>query len=119
MKFMRALLRGFPIEPDMSAGLSPVSPRVFRISEPAEVANPLARRIVQLADGKSVNEITATIYAEELRRGGWVADIGLCRGMFQQELCDTIAELVRQGCVSLEHETPRELVGTNGTKQRV
>ena len=79
--------------------------RVHRLKEAASLKNIWDRRIVELADGKSVAEILEILYEEELRTGAWVTDIGMWRGVFDRCLAVSIRELAVNGHLFLEPET--------------
>ena len=74
---------------------------VFRVAEAREVKDPWLRRIIELADGKSVEEISEALYSEELRAGAWDADIGFWRTAFCREVAKTIGKLASQGYVRI------------------
>ena len=111
MKSMRTLFREFAAGHTSLENPDHSQQRVFGLVKASEIEDPLSRRIILLADGKSMAEITAIIYGEELRRGGWLADIGLWKRMFQQELCRKIFDLAGQGCIALEHDVNDSSVG--------
>jgi hypothetical protein len=75
---------------------------VFRVAEASAVKDPWLRRIIELADGKSVEEISEALYLEELRAGAWDADIGFWRTTFYREVGQTIGKLASQGYVRME-----------------
>jgi len=75
---------------------------VFRVAEASEVKDTWLRRIIELADGKSVEEISEALYLEELRAGAWDADIGFWRTAFCREVAKTIGRLTSQGHVRIQ-----------------
>ncbi|MDA0265089.1 MAG: hypothetical protein O3A93_12410 [Chloroflexi bacterium] len=59
---------------------------------------PWSRRILALAqEGRAVDDIIDAIYAEASEAGGWLADIGVWRGLLESEVRRTYWELVRNG----------------------
>ena len=60
------------------------------------------RRIIDLADGKSINEILEAMFSEELMAGAWMVDIGIWRNLFDQSVVKTIGELADLGYIRLE-----------------
>jgi len=77
----------------------PSQQHVFRLVEAGEVKDRWLRRIIELADGKSVAEIAEALYLEELRAGAWDADIGFWKGTFRREVTKAIGNLASQGYV--------------------
>jgi hypothetical protein len=75
---------------------------VFRVAEASEVKDTWLRRILELAEGKSVEEISEALYLEELRAGAWDADIGFWRTAFCRDVAKAIARLAGQGYVRME-----------------
>ena len=71
--------------------------RVTRAVESSGLENPWIKRILELADGKTVDEIVDVLYLEEMRRGGWLADIGFVKGFFQREIEDILNSLEDAG----------------------
>lgn len=59
------------------------------------------RRIVDLADGRSVGEIIAIIYGEELKAGAWMVDIGIWSDLFARSVITVINELADRGYIQL------------------
>lgn len=74
---------------------------VFRVVGAGEVKDPWLRRIIELADGKSVEEISEALYSEQLRAGAGDADIGFWRTAFCREVAKTIGKLASQGYVRM------------------
>ena len=74
---------------------------VLRVAEASAVKDAWLRRIIELADGKSVEEISEALYLEELRAGAWDADIGFWRTAFCREVAKTIGKLASQGYVRI------------------
>jgi len=79
----------------------PSQQRVFRLVEAREVKDRWLRRIIELADGKSVAEIAEALYLEELRAGAWDADIGFWRTAFCRDVAKAIGKLASQGYVRM------------------
>ena len=67
-----------------------------------EVEDPLQRRIIALADGRSMSEIIDILYGEEVCAGAWAADIGIWKGRFRDDATKVIGEIVRLGYISVE-----------------
>jgi hypothetical protein len=84
------------------AGQKPSQKSVCRVAESREVKDTWPRRVIELADGKSVEEIAEALYLEELRAGAWQADIGLWKSAFYREVAQTIGTLAGQGYVCME-----------------
>lgn len=60
------------------------------------------RRIVELSDGKPIARIVETLYREELSAGAWAVDIGLWKGLFDQNVLEAIRRLASKGYIYLE-----------------
>lgn len=73
--------------------------RVYRLKEAGEVKEPWRRRIVALSNGRTVDEITRTLYLDEVERGAWLVDIGMWKTAFDRSVMDTIGELANRGYV--------------------
>ena len=52
---------------------------------------------MELADGKSIEQIIEILYREEIRMGAWVVDIGVWKNLFDQCVVKTICELTDGG----------------------
>jgi sulfate adenylyltransferase len=63
---------------------------------------PWEQLIIERYDGRALGEIIQDLYAEELRKGGWVADIGLWRHLFDQSVIDTVMGLADRGYIDLK-----------------
>ena len=55
------------------------------------------RRILELSSGRTISEIKEVMYREEILAGASVADIGLWKSVFCQNVADTIHELPARG----------------------
>jgi hypothetical protein len=99
MRLINTLVRIAFSEP---ASQKPAPQLVFRLAEAREVKDLRLRRIIELADGKSVEEIFEALYTQELRAGAWEADIGFWRSLFYRDVVETIRELASQGYVQIE-----------------
>jgi len=75
---------------------------VYRVKGADEVKDTWKRRIIDLADGKSIDEILDAIFSQEVRAGAWVVDIGIWRNLFDRDVVKTIVELADQGYICLE-----------------
>ena len=60
------------------------------------------KRIVELADGRSLHEIMRTLYHEQLERGAGLVDVGTWKSFFDREVMDTIGDLVRKGYLQVK-----------------
>ena len=76
--------------------VSPLSKGGIRVVE-----DPLQRRIIALADGRSMSEIIDILYGEEVCAGAWAADIGIWKGRFRDDATKVIGEIVRLGYISV------------------
>jgi hypothetical protein len=75
---------------------------VFRAEAKRGAHDDWERRILALSDGRSVSEVVATIYRDELRRGAWAADIGVWSGLFSERVLWVINDLAAQGQIHLK-----------------
>ena len=98
----RYLLHGRPLPQERPSGK-----RLFSVSDPGAVDVGLERRIVELGDGRQVDEALAILYREELRAGAWMADIGVWKTLFLDGVMKVIGDLAAQGHVVLE-DSPRD-----------
>ena len=76
--------------------------RVTRLKDVSEMEDPWEKRIVELADGKSIREISEILYWDELKGGAWLTDIGLWRDLFYRDVARTIGKLSRTSYIQLE-----------------
>ena len=74
---------------------------VSRAARPGQVDDKWAQRILELSDGRTVGEIGAIMYAEELRAGAWIVDIGLWGELLQLSIIDSITDLSDRGLLHL------------------
>ena len=75
--------------------------RVCRSVRCTEGLDPSARRIVAAADGRSVDEVIDSLFVQELAMGGWVADLGLYRRLYETGLLADIKWLAAKGYLRL------------------
>lgn len=75
---------------------------VYRVKGANEVKDIREKRIIDLANGKSIDEILDTMFSQEVRAGAWVVDIGIWRNLFVQSVVKTIGELADLGYIRLE-----------------
>ena len=80
---------------------------VYRASQ-GHVDDPWEQRIMELGVGRSVAEIREILYAEEVRAGGSVVDIGIWKGLFQDRVNASIAGLSRRGLIDLRSQRAAE-----------
>ena len=87
----------------LNGAAEPEAPQVlvYRLRETCSPNDPWERRILDLGDGRSVAEITETLYWEEVRAGAWAADVGLWKELFDRSVVETIGKLAGAGCVYL------------------
>ena len=78
---------------------------VYRTRDVDAGANGWGGRIVEMGDGRSVAEIVATIYIEELQAGAWTADIGIWSQLFAMSVIEVIDHLAAQGYICVEPES--------------
>ena len=74
---------------------------VFRLDLVSAVKDSRMGRILELADGKSVEEIAEVLYAEELRAGAWLVDIGVWRSLFDQDVVKTLNQMADLGYIQM------------------
>jgi len=98
MRSITTSMKGAVPEP---VSRNPSQQLVFRVAEAREVKDPWLRRIIELADGKSVEEIAGALYLEELRAGAGDADIGFWRTAFCRDVAKAIGKLASQGYVRM------------------
>jgi sulfate adenylyltransferase len=77
---------------------------VYRLKAPDDSADPWERRILELCDGRPLGEIIEALYREEVRKGAWMADIGLWKGLFDKNVIGTIAILADKGYINPIHK---------------
>lgn len=75
---------------------------VYRVKGVDEVKDIWEKRIIDLADGKSIDEILDAMFSQEVRGGAWMTDIGIWRNLVDQSVIKTIRELENQGFICLE-----------------
>ncbi len=76
--------------------------RAYRLVAPQVVNDCWERRVLELADGRTVDEIVEGVYWQEIRAGAWLADAGLYVGLFRRRVTDVVKELADQGRLRLE-----------------
>jgi len=96
VRLMRTLARMFDL---VSASNWITRQLVYRTVAPSAVQDPWERSIIELADGRSIGEITEILYREEIRSGAWALDIGLWRHLFDHCVVNTIRKLESQGYI--------------------
>ena len=65
------------------------------------MADPWERRIAEMGDGRTTDEIVEAIWREEIKAGAWVIDIGLWKGLFDQKVFQTIDELAHRRVIHI------------------
>ena len=66
---------------------------VYRMTDASRFKDGWERRIIELGDGKCIDEIIEILYREEIKMGAWQVDIGLWKGIFDHGVLNTISEL--------------------------
>ena len=74
---------------------------VYAMSDTHGVGDELARRVIELGDGRSVGEIIAIIYGQELGAGAWAVNIGIWSDIFAQSVIKIINDLSDTGYIRL------------------
>jgi hypothetical protein len=74
---------------------------VFKGHQPCQLDDRWMKRIVELADGKSIEEISRILYLEELGSGAGLADLGLWQSTFYQEVTRVLQDMSDGGYVRL------------------
>jgi len=67
-----------------------------------EVKDIWEKRIIDLVNGKTIDEILDAMFSQEVRAGAWMVDIGIWRNLFEQDVVKTIGELADRGYISLD-----------------
>jgi len=99
---MKKMLEG-PRSPSKFPGKFPEL--VFRGDEPCQSNDRWMKRIVDLADGRSIENICRLLYLEELKSGAGLTDIGLWRNMFDQEVTTILKAMSERGYIRLNRPT--------------
>ena len=60
------------------------------------------QKIVEMADGRSVGEIIASLYREELAHGAQAIDIGMWKHLFDRNVVAKIGDLAHRGYISVK-----------------
>ena len=79
------------------------------------------KRIVELGDGRSVDEIMRALYHEQLERGAGLVDVGTWKSFFDRSVVDTMGDLVDQGYLQLKPDgksTGRNDMSTTPKRKR-
>ena len=93
---------------------------VYRVVEASRIEGAYEKRIVELADGRSIGQIVEALYREEVNAGAWEADIGLWKGLFSKCLIEVIGNLTQRGYISLAEDGENEKTrsATEASQQR-
>ena len=78
---------------------------VLRAVEGGKAKAAWQSNIIELAEGRSLDEIAAILYSQELARGASEAYMALLQRQFAQDVAETVDELVGEGYLR------RELLG--------
>jgi hypothetical protein len=80
--------------------------RAFRNVEPASAPDPWSRRILQLADGRTVTEIAEAIAREPQLWGPLAMELGVSRHLMQRSVYESLYAMADLGLVRLESAEP-------------
>jgi hypothetical protein len=75
---------------------------VLRAVEDGKAKAVWQSNIIELAEGRSVDEIAAILYSQELARGASEAYLTLLQRRFAQDVAETVDELVGEGYLRRE-----------------
>ena len=75
---------------------------VYRLKEIAASKDAWDQKIVEMADGRSVGEIIASLYGEELAHGAQIVDIGMWKHLFDQTVVAKIGDLAHRGYIRVK-----------------
>ena len=75
---------------------------VYASSDIQGIDDELARRVIELGNGRSVGDVIAIIYSEEIRAGAWAVDIGIWSDIFAQSVLGIINDLADTGYILLK-----------------
>lgn len=76
---------------------------VYKIEGPTKHMKYYRKRILELSDGCSVNELVQRLYCEEKNHGGAVAGIGLVESAWKEEMAREIDQLTKDGYLYCEN----------------
>ena len=93
---VRTLVSGYAAAPE-----DVVTRTAHRLVESTDLHDGWAKRVIELADGRTVGEIATTIYGDELRCGAWIADIGLWRHLYYRSVIAAVEEMAERGHIAL------------------
>ena len=74
---------------------------VYRLKGPIGIKDPWIKRIVELANGATVGDVTRTLYLGGIKSGASGAHIGMWRKEFDQSVFKAMSELVKQGYLGI------------------
>lgn len=72
-------------------------PFVYKLRDPEDQMAYHKRRILKLADGRSINQLVETLYCEEAADGGWIVCIGLFETQYKREMSEEVNQLIKEG----------------------
>ena len=75
---------------------------VYRLKEIAASKDAWEPKIVEMGDGRSVGEIIASLYREELAHGAQTVDIGMWKHLFDRNVVAKIGDLARRGYINVK-----------------
>jgi len=75
---------------------------VYKIKGPPKDMKYYRKRILELSDGCSVNELLQRLYCEEKNHGGAVAYIGLVESAWKEEMAREVDQLIEDGYLYCE-----------------
>ena len=99
--FARLLLAGPPAYEDLQQ-------RVYRLKGTNDLSGSWGHKIVELGDGRSVQDVVTILYREELTAGAGLVDIGLWKNLFDRSVVLSIMDLADRGyiCLNTGQEEP-------------
>lgn len=86
---------------------------VRSVKEVNGTCHPWERRILDLADGNSPEQVADLLYRDLLAKGAHLVDIGIWRNLFRRSIEGEIGQLVSAGYLSIRDEVDQSWRGTN------
>jgi len=65
------------------------------------------RRILELSDGRSINQLVEALYREEVTDGGWIVCIGLFEAQYKREMSEEVNQLIKDGFLYCDYRQAR------------
>ena len=98
MRMIRNLVQLLILKP---AGGEDASWLVYRVVQADEVRDPWKKRVIEMADGRSMDQIKEALYRQEIMAGASEVDIGMWKNLFDGSVLQTIHELANSGHLCL------------------